>query len=42
MKMKRLNKDFQIDMNVLLPHQTNWNFDEAFDYVQKHIINKLP
>ncbi len=41
MEMKRLNIDFQVDMNILLPHQTNWNFDEAFDFVQNHVINKL-
>ncbi len=42
MKQKRLNNDFQIDMNILLPHNTNWDFDEAFEYVQNLIINRLP
>jgi len=42
MEEKRLNKDFQIDMNILLPHRTNWNFDEAFDFIQNHIISQLP
>lgn len=41
MALKRLNKDFQIDMNVLLSHQTEWNFDEAFDFVQANIIDRL-
>lgn len=41
MEMKRLNIDFQVDINILLPHQTNWNFDEAFDFVQNHVISKL-
>lgn len=41
METKRLNMDFQVDMNILLPHQTNWNFDEAFDFVQNHVISKL-
>ncbi len=53
LELKRLNKDFQLDMNVLLPHQfppyntpfipgkTNWNFDEAFEYVKSEIINRI-
>ncbi|MBX9704541.1 MAG: nucleotidyl transferase AbiEii/AbiGii toxin family protein [Silvanigrellaceae bacterium] len=40
--MKRLNRDFQVDMNILLPYQTNWNFEEAFNYLQKHVIELLP
>lgn len=51
--LKRLNKDFQLDMNILLPQgfpltfpftlheQTNWNFDEAFEYVKSEIINRI-
>lgn len=42
MEMKRLNRDFQTDMNVLLPHNTHWNFDEAFDFVKNRIISQLP
>lgn len=42
LELKRLNKDFQVDMNVLLPHQNNWNFAEAFELVQNHIISRLP
>ena len=41
MLIKKLNKDFQVDMNVLLPHQTNWNFDEAFDFVLDFVISQL-
>jgi predicted nucleotidyltransferase component of viral defense system len=41
MELKRMNKDFQTDMQVLLPHQTEWNFEEAFEIVQRHIINKI-
>jgi predicted nucleotidyltransferase component of viral defense system len=41
MELKRLNRDFQIDMNVLLPHQTPWNFDEAFAFVQNKIISQI-
>jgi len=53
LELKRLNKDFQLDMNVLLPQgfpqtflltfsePTNWNFDEAFEYVKSEIINRI-
>ncbi len=62
LELKRLNKDFQLDMNVLLPQvpmtvnltfrdqdpfhisgykKTNWNFDEAFEYVTSEIINRI-
>lgn len=42
LELKKLNRDFQVDMNVLLPHQTNWNFDAAFDFVQSQIVAQLP
>jgi len=42
MQDKRLNKDFQVDMSILLPHKTNWNFEEAFEFVQNNIISKIP
>ena len=41
LELKRLNKDFQVDMNVLLPHQTPWDFDEAFEFVQNQIISQI-
>ncbi len=41
MELKRLSQDFQLDMNVLLPHQTDWNFEEAFELVHTQIINKI-
>ncbi len=54
LELKRLNKDFQLDMNILLPQggfpygfpitfdePTNWNFDEAFEYVTSEIINRI-
>ncbi len=40
-EMKRGNKDFQIDMSVLLPPTTLWDFDEALDVVQKNFIGKI-
>ena len=41
MELKKLNRDFQVDMNVLLPHQTEWNFNESFEYVQSHVISQI-
>src|SRR3989338_10384760 len=32
-ELKKQNKDFQVDMNVLLSSKLNWNFEEAFDFV---------
>ncbi|MBA3751626.1 nucleotidyl transferase AbiEii/AbiGii toxin family protein [Candidatus Dependentiae bacterium] len=42
MEEKRLNRDFQADMRILLPHQIQWNFEEAFDFVHTNLISKLP
>lgn len=42
MQLKRLNKDFQTDMNILLPSKLNWGFEEAFDFVMQRIISRLP
>ena len=42
MDLKRLNRDFQVDMSVLLSPDTQWHFDEAFDYVQDKVIDSLP
>lgn len=42
MEFKRFNKDFQIDMNVLLPGDVSWHFGDAFDYVMNNIINRIP
>lgn len=41
LELKRRNKDFQIDMNVLLPSKINWSFDEAYKFVKEEIIAKL-
>ena len=41
MAFKKLNVDFRTDMNVLLPHNISWDFDEAFNFVQENIIEKL-
>lgn len=42
LEQKRTNQDFKTDMNVLLPIDFEWNFEEAFEYVLHNIINKLP
>lgn len=39
--LKRENKDFQLDMNLLLPRDVTWNFAEAFDYVLENISPRL-
>lgn len=41
MLQKHQNKDFQVDMNVLLPHQIQWNFDEAFNFVLNNVVNLI-
>jgi predicted nucleotidyltransferase component of viral defense system len=41
MALKKLHKDFQIDMNILLPHTTKWDFEEAYNFVQNYIIDAL-
>ncbi|MGD9639419.1 MAG: nucleotidyl transferase AbiEii/AbiGii toxin family protein [Alphaproteobacteria bacterium] len=41
LEQKKLNIDFQTDMNVLLPNHINWDFEKAFDFVKTKIIEKL-
>jgi predicted nucleotidyltransferase component of viral defense system len=38
---KKENRDFYMDMKVLLPSKLHWNFEEAYQFVIEHIINKL-
>jgi predicted nucleotidyltransferase component of viral defense system len=42
MAVKKLDKEFGMDIKALLPHGTNWNFDEAFDFVMEKLINRIP
>jgi predicted nucleotidyltransferase component of viral defense system len=42
MAEKYQHKDFASDMRVLLTTEQYWDFKEAFDLVQKEVINKLP
>ena len=39
--LKKQNKDFQTDMNLLLPSNVTWDFDEAFEYVTENITRRL-
>lgn len=41
MKQKRINSDFQSDMILLLPEGINWDFAQAFEFVQNTIITKI-
>ena len=41
-ELKKLNKDFQVDMQVLLPHKTEWDFETAYNFVLDKVVNKLP
>jgi hypothetical protein len=42
MTVKKLDKEFGMDIKALLPHGTNWDFDEAFDFVMEKLINRIP
>ncbi|MBI2792839.1 MAG: nucleotidyl transferase AbiEii/AbiGii toxin family protein [Gammaproteobacteria bacterium] len=42
LELKKKNKDFQLDMKILLPSKINWDFEEAFDFVTQKIISRLP
>lgn len=42
LELKKENRDFRSDMNVLLPLRLNWNFNDSYDFVMKNVINKLP
>ena len=39
---KQLKADFQNDMNLLLPVNSEWNFTEGLKLVQEKLINKIP
>ncbi|MBM5783041.1 MAG: nucleotidyl transferase AbiEii/AbiGii toxin family protein [Pelagibacterales bacterium] len=39
--LKKLNRDFRVDMEVLLPYKIEWNFDEAFEFVLEKIIGRM-
>jgi predicted nucleotidyltransferase component of viral defense system len=41
MLLKQDNRDFRLDMEDLLPAESKWDFDEAFDFVMEKVISKL-
>ena len=41
LEQKRQHRDFKGDMNVLLPKEIYWNFEEAYDYVVREVIYEL-
>ena len=42
LKLKKDNRDFRSDMNILLPSKLHWNFEEAYQFVVNHVISRLP
>jgi len=42
LELKKNHRDFHIDMSLLLPSKMNWNFEEAYQYVVEHVIQKMP
>ena len=41
-KLKRNQRDFNMDMKSLLPSKLLWNFDEAYTFVVENVISKMP
>ena len=42
LKLKKDHRDFHTDMSLLLPSTLHWNFEEAYQFVVKNVISKLP
>ena len=42
LEQKKDNRDFRIDMSLLLPSKLHWNFEEAYQFVLDNVISKLP
>jgi len=42
LEQKKDNRDFHIDMSLLLPSKLHWNFDEAYQFVIDNVISRLP
>ena len=42
LEQKKDNRDFHLDMSLLLPSKLHWNFDEAYQFVVANVISKLP
>lgn len=41
LELKKNHRDFNVDMNVLLPSTLHWNFQEAYQFVLDNVIRKL-
>ena len=42
LEQKKDNRDFHVDMSLLLPSKLHWNFEEAYQFVVDNVISKLP
>lgn len=42
LEQKKDNRDFHVDMNLLLPSKLHWDFDEAYQFVVDNVISRLP
>lgn len=42
LKQKKDNRDFYIDMSLLLPSKLEWHFEEAYQFVVDNVISRLP
>ncbi len=41
LELKKINRDFSVDMSMLLPKEAKWSFDKAFDFVQNEVVGRL-
>ena len=42
LEQKKDNRDFHVDMSLLLPSKLHWNFEEAYQFVVDNVISRLP
>lgn len=42
LEKKKDNRDFHVDMSLLLPSKLHWNFEEAYQFVVDNVISRLP
>jgi len=42
LEQKKHNRDFYVDMSLLLPSKLHWNFDEAYNFVVENVISRMP
>lgn len=41
LELKRAHADYPTDMYALLPHDSNWHFENAYEYVLENVISRL-